>query len=289
MNKMKYFTVTNATLQDWRKIIEWGNREGWNAGYQDAACAYQIDPKGLFIGWLDNKIIAAVSLINHSEKYSIWGSYLVHPEYRGKGYGKAICKIARVHAGNREIGSNAMPEMTSNYMKSGLVSVHKIIHYAGRVKRKKINPLNKTNKIFPIEPHHLDIITDYDAIFFPTSRKRFLQNWLFSAGHKSHVKFDNGEITGYGVIRPAPQGYKIGPLAATTPDDAQDLFDSLTADLNPTDNISIFVPDYASEKFTSSLRYKGLSSQFHVVYMHKGSIYKNMNEIIYSPANLEMG
>ncbi|MBD2784082.1 GNAT family N-acetyltransferase [Xenorhabdus sp. DI] len=279
------FTVTKATIQDWNHVVKWGNREGWNIGYNDSQCMYSIDNNGLFIGWLGDQAIAAVSLINHSEQYSIWGNYLVIPEFRGNGYGKAVCKIAKNHAGDRNIGSNAMPEMVSNYMKSGLTPVYNVIHYSGKPRR--ITPNIK--EIIPVELHYLDKIIQYDALYFPTSRQRFLKKWLFSDGHVAYVKIINGEIYGYGVIRPAPSGYRIGPLVAKSPIDAEELFNTLTSFLPLTTQVSIFVPEYVHESFIYFLRKREFFEQFHVVYMHKGILQNNIPNSIYALSNLELG
>ncbi|MGJ0624322.1 GNAT family N-acetyltransferase [Xenorhabdus bovienii] len=279
------FIVTNATLQDWQQVITWENNQGWDISYQDISCIYNIDPKGFFIGRLNDKPIAAVSLINHSDQYAIWGNYIVIPEFRGNGYGRAMCKIARPHAGHRDIGSNSMPEMTLNYMKSGLVPIHDIIHYIGNPSKTTSN----TKEIIPIKPHHLNAIIHYDALYFPTSRKRFLKEWLFADGHTAYVKLVNGNIYGYGVIRPAPYSYRIDPLVATTPMDAEELFNTLTAHLSLTDQISISVPENINESFSSFLHKKAFYEQLRFTHMHKGTALKASSNNIYALAGLELG
>ncbi|OKP03721.1 GNAT family N-acetyltransferase [Xenorhabdus thuongxuanensis] len=286
INKLNDFTVKKATRQDWECVVQWGNKEGWNIGYHDADCMYSVDNDGLFIGWIGDQAVAAVSLINHSKQYAIWGNYLVDNDFRGKGYGKAVCKVARSHAGNRDIGSNAMPYMVSNYKKSGLNPIYNIIHYTGKLK--KIESEN-IKEISIIKPHNIDSIIKYDSLFFPTLRQKFLNSWLFSSGHISYLKMVNGDIFGYGVIRPLPDGFRIGPLVARTPSDAEELFNTLTSSLPENTKISIFLPEYVHESFFSFLRKRGIFEQFHVVYMHKGNFKMNIPNNMYCIANLDLG
>ncbi|WP_053014204.1 MULTISPECIES: GNAT family N-acetyltransferase [Xenorhabdus] len=286
INKSNDFTVKKATRQDWECVVQWGNKEGWNIGYHDADCMYSVDNDGLFIGWLADQAVAAVSLINHSEQYAIWGNYLVNNEFRGKGYGKAVCKVARSHSGNRDIGSNAMPHMVSNYTRSGLKPIYNIVHYTGKLK--KIASEN-IKEISIVKPHHIDNIIKYDGLFFPTLRQNFLNSWLSFPGHTSYLKTVNGDIYGYGVIRPLPDGFRIGPLVARTPADAEELFNALTSGLPENTKISIFLPEYVHGSFFSFLRKRELFEQYHVVYMHNGSFKMNMPNDMYGIANLDLG
>ena len=43
-------------------VIDWAAAEGWNPGLGDAACFYAIDPNGFFMGVLDGRPIARVSM-----------------------------------------------------------------------------------------------------------------------------------------------------------------------------------------------------------------------------------
>ena len=53
--------------------IEWAAHEGWNPGLYDAECFYKADPRGFFIGLLENKPIAVVSGVIYDKKYAFGG------------------------------------------------------------------------------------------------------------------------------------------------------------------------------------------------------------------------
>lgn len=282
--KLGDFTVSVASLEDWHAVTEWGNAEGWNIGFNDAACFHATDPEGFFIGRVGTRPVSAVSLVNHSQHYAVWGHYLVDPEFRGQGYGRATCKVARPHSGRRAIGCDAMPGMVSNYRRSGAVPVHDTIHYVGRLREAGA----RDAKVVRIGPEHLDAVAAYDSECFPAYRRGFLSRWLSADGHIAYARLGDGRITGYGVIRPAPAAYRIGPLFADTPQDAEALFDTLTAHLEPGSGISLFAPEWQgiTDAFFSA---RGLVEQFRLVRMYTGAVPETRAERIFAISSLELG
>jgi GNAT superfamily N-acetyltransferase len=278
------FTVSVTTLEEWRQVTEWGNAEGWNIGYHDAECFFAADPEGFFLGRVGDRPVAAVSLVNHSDDYAVWGHFLVDPAHRGKGYGEKIWKVANSHSGDRVRGGDAMPAMVPTYRLVGAVPVHDTIHYIGRLDRPGIH----AEGVVRVGPEHLDAVAAYDRECFPADRRRFLAKWLFADGHLAYARLRDGRITGYGVIRPAPLAYRIGPLFADTPQEAQAIFDTLTAYVAP-GYVSAFVPD-TQEAAEQLFAPRGLAEQFRVVRMYQGNpVPKTRAECVYAIGSLELG
>lgn len=278
------FTVSVATLDDWRQVTEWGNGEGWNIGFHDAECFFSIDPEGFFIGRVGDRPVSAVSLVNYSDEYAVWGHYLVDPELRGRGYGRGVCKVASPHSGSRITAGDAMPVQVANYSKDGSAPVHDTIHRVGRLERAG----RGVDGVERIGPEHLDAVAAYDGECFPAYRREFLSRWLFADGHIGHARWDGRRVTGYGVIRPAPVGHRIGPLFADTPQDAEALVDSLTAHLAPGEEVSVFAPD-TQEAAGPLFAARGLAEQFRVVRMYRGQVPKRRTDSVYAIGSLELG
>ncbi|GAA0389329.1 GNAT family N-acetyltransferase [Streptomyces luteireticuli] len=278
------FSVGIATLQEWRTVEEWGNAEGWNVGHQDASCFHGIDPQGFFVGRLGNRLVSAVSLVNHSDKYAFWGSYVVNPEFRGQGYGRKTCKAAKSHSGRRVVGSDAMPDLVSGYSRSGASPAHETVHYVGRPERATHAPAG----VVPIGPDHLNAIAEYDSGCFPAYRRDFLARWLWADGHIARTRLVNGRIAGYGVIRPAPVGHRIGPLFADTPQDAEALFDALIAHVQPDEEVSLYMPDLTGSASTF-FNDRGLTEQFRVVRMYEGGTPRIRADHVFAVTSLEVG
>ena len=77
-------------------VIDWAAGEGWNPGLGDAACFYAIDPNGFFMGVLDGRPIARVSMPIYDEHFAFCGLYIVDPAYRGRGFDSHSPKRASI-------------------------------------------------------------------------------------------------------------------------------------------------------------------------------------------------
>jgi hypothetical protein len=81
----------------------------------------------------------------------------------------------------------------------------------------------------PISPHPntLHDIIAYDAKGFGVVRDRMLAVWLaMNPGIVSRCP-DTGAVNGYGCVRPADVGYRVGPLFADTPEVARHVLQAL--------------------------------------------------------------
>jgi hypothetical protein len=57
-------------------------------------------------------------------------------------------------------------------------------------------------------------LAEYDRQHFSEQRSAFLKCWINQPGTVALAITDNNQLSGYGVIRPCREGYKIGPLFA---------------------------------------------------------------------------
>jgi hypothetical protein len=87
---------------------------------------------------------------------------------------------------------------------------------------------------FPVPPEvvpaaQLDLafLAEYDARHFPARRERFLASWITQPGTVALALVEHGTLQGYGVIRPAQQGHKVGPLFAADGERAAALLGAL--------------------------------------------------------------
>lgn len=284
------FTVDVASPVQWQQVTEWANQEGWNHGPHDADCFLSTDPGGFFVGYLGDRPVAAVSLVNHNDQYAVWGHYLVDPAFRNQGYGRATCRVARKHAGGRILASDAMPDQVLNYTRSGLVRAHDTVHYVGRPRRLDDVPAESSTSTAaaaatPFDPTWLGAVVDYDRLSFPGGRPEFLRHWLSAPGHVTRLRVVDGVLTGYGVLRPAPLRHRIGPLVADTAQEAEALFAALTVGLNPFAEVSMFAPA-GQGWFAADL---GLAEEFRVVRMYTAALPDGESKQVYAIGSLELG
>lgn len=278
------FTVTPATLDDWRLVGEWAAAEGWNPGTGDLACFHPTDPAGFFIGRLDGRPVSAVSVVTYSPDYAFLGYYLVHPDHRGQGHGLATWRAALPHAGTRTVGLDAVPAQQATYARAGFSPAYTTVRHRGR-------PGGATPPaaaVAPVTAAHLDTVAAYDRQCFPAERRAFLDRWLTAPGHTAYAHLDDGRVTGYGVIRPSLDGRRIGPLFADTPQGAEALFDALTAGLGPDEEVFIDIPEPHAGA-TALAASRGLTADSHTIRMYTGTVHPALDGRTYGVTSLELG
>lgn len=278
------FTVAEATAADWDEIIGWCAAEGWNPGLGDAACFRPTDPAGFLVGRLGGRVVSAVSVVTYSPDFAFLGFYLVHPDHRGTGLGIATWKAAMPHAEGRLVGLDAVPEQRATYERSGFTAAHDQIRHTGRPRRG-----TPSAAVRAVTPYHLDAISAYDSGCFPAERHAFLSRWLTATGHTARVLLDeNGHVTGYGVVRAAHEGHRVGPLFADTPEGAAALLDALTGALPEDAEVCVDVPDHntaALDLVTS----RGLAPTARFTRMYTGPAPYSRHEATYATTTLELG
>ncbi|GAA2714132.1 MULTISPECIES: GNAT family N-acetyltransferase [Streptomyces] len=277
-------TVSVATEEDWNHVIAWADGERWNVGRGDAALFLPTDPAGFFVGRMEGRPVSAMSVVNYSARYAFLGHYLVDPAFRGRGLGLATWQAAVPHARGRSLGLDATPARQDDYAKSGFVAYYDTVRHTGRPQRAGAPGPGTV----PVTGEHLAAVLAYDRQYFPTDRADFVQRWLTAPGHVAYARLTEGRLTGYGVIRPASEAHRIGPLFAETRADAEALFDALTAHLGPGDEVSLDIP--APQKEAGALAIdRGLAAEFHTVRMYSGPVPANRAEQAFATTTLELG
>lgn len=278
--------VTRASSEEWLQVEEWAAEEQWNPGLGDTACFHPTDPDGFFLGRRDGVPVSAVSVVNYSDDFAFLGYYLVRPEARGTGLGMATWDAAVPHAGARTVGLDAVLEQEATYRRSGFVPVYRTGRYGGRPASGGTAP---SPSVVPVTEEHFDALAAYDEECFPAPRRAFLRRWLSAPGHRAHVFVgDDGNPAGYGVIRQARDGHRVGPLFADTPEAAEALFDALTAHLSKDDEVHVDIPE-SHEAAVALATSRGLALGFESVRMYKGTPPVLRSERVFGVTSLELG
>ena len=192
--------------------IDWANNEGWNPGLLDAACFYQADPQGFFIGLLNGHPIAVGSAIVYDDNFAFCGLYIVKKEFRGQGYGIQLTEERLKYTGGRITGIDGVLANIDKYKRLGYVEAYKNIRYIFTAKPSA----GRNAPIVDLQSVPFADLEVFDRRYFPASRPQFLKNWIAQPGSKAFGYIEKGKLRGYGVIRKGIEGYKIGPLFAAT-------------------------------------------------------------------------
>ncbi len=236
---MNDFRITRLSPQDVQLPIDWAAGEGWNPGTHDAACFAAADAGGFFAGWLGDAPVATISVVKYGATFAFLGLYIVSPAHRGRGYGYALWKHALATAQGRSVGLDGVVAQQDNYRRSGFALAYRNIRYRGL--RASDAPLDA--RVVPLSKFSFDEIVRYDRALFPESREAFLRAWIAQPGAKAMAVEQSGRLAGYGVIRPARAGFKIGPLFAEDPSCAEALFHALTMRVPAGSEVFLDVPE----------------------------------------------
>ena len=203
--------------------------KGGNPGLSDVFCFGEVDPGGFFIGEIDGRPVSTVSCVNYDERFAFLGFYIVRPDVRGRGYGVATWRAAITHAGGRTIGLDGVPQQQDNYRNSGFDFAYRNIRF-GLSDRRDAMRLSAREAVVALDSVPLPVLVADDARVFPAPRAAFLRRWATAPGHVGRALLRDGELAGWGVLRPCRAGSKIGPLIADDRAAAETIFDALAAE-----------------------------------------------------------
>lgn len=240
MTKQNKYFIRNMTQDEVVNVaVKWVAEEGWNPGLHDAPCFYATDPKGFFVGLINNEPIACISAVAYDKDFAFLGFYIVKPKYRGKGYGLKIWNAAVDYLQTQNIGLDGVVEQQPNYKKSDFKLAYRNIRYEGKSKQTK----EKNPEIIKLSEVSFDDLLNYDNNLFPVPRPKFLQCWIKQPESLALTVMQNDKIGGYGVIRKCQTGYKIGPMFANTENLAEKLFLALNNFVKPGTQIYLDTPE----------------------------------------------
>jgi hypothetical protein len=263
--------------------IEWAAGEGWNPGQGDAASFYGADPEGFLIGLLGDEPVACISAVRYGDDYGFLGFYIVKPEHRGKGFGMQLWNAGMKHLEGRNVGLDGVLEQVGNYEKSGFKSVYKNVRYAGVTAQ-----ADHILGVIALDQVPFEQVLAFDSRHVAVPRERFLKGWLVAEGSKGLAVVKSGVLKGYGVIRPAREGYKIGPLFADEPIDAERLFSSLLSSVPSGQPVYIDIPEVNLEAAWLTDMYD-MSPTFECMRMYNKSTPDLPLQSIYGNTCLELG
>jgi GNAT superfamily N-acetyltransferase len=263
--------------------VNWAAAEGWNPGFADDACFAAVDPEGFFIGELEGAPAATVSCINYNDNFAFLGFYIVRADLRGRGYGLRIWNAAIAHAGPRVIGLDGVVAQQQNYRRSGFELAYANVRYGGIVAAPAVPPVG----VVALTEIPVAAVEAYDATVFPAPRTAFLRAWINSPGHSGRALVRDGELAGWGVIRPCRKGHKIGPLVADDRATAEMVLSALLASVGGGE-IFLDTPGINRDAVALAQDF-GLAPVFETARMYTGAIAPLRLDRVFGVTTFELG
>ncbi len=280
---------------DLPSVIAWARAERFAPGNGDVAIYRHTDRQGIWVACLDNHPIGCIAGVRYNADYGFIGLFLVHPEHRGKGYGRQLWVHALDHLrGLPCIGIEAAPDRIADYAGWGFRAASPTRRWQGLggVAEGLITP-DPLDGLTLIEGAAVPVpaVQAYDALREPSPRPHFLADWLgHPAGTVLALIDGKGTCHGFGRIRPCllqhGGGWRIGPLLADSPPLAQRL---LVALLRSHPGVVLLDAPGANAQADPLLQALGFSVLGETLRMYRGTLPTVSLKDVYGLACLELG
>lgn len=274
--------------------VEWAANEGWNPGLNDMECYHAADKEGFFLGFANDVPVASISAVHYNASFGFIGFYIVKPEFRGMGFGKAIWDHGMNYLGNcLTVGLDGVPDQQDNYARSGFSLAWNNVRYEGTPEKALPGAgdirVSQPMLIRLMTPEDLTDVMKYDRSVFPAGRENFQRAWFTQSGGAGTAAFDaNNRIRGIGFIRPCRHGFKIGPLTADDYKTAQSLFYELIRQVPPDAQVALDAP--STNKLAVGLAESaGMKPAFETARMYSGPHPDIPLERIFGITSFEIG
>lgn len=214
---------------------------GWNQIEVDWRRLLAVWPKHCFAGRSNGRLVATVSLATYGTALGWLGMLLVDQEHRHRGYGAAMLQTALAAARNanvKVVGLDATDLGRPIYVKQGFVDTVGIDRWAANRP-----PADLDATVPPLEPAQWSALATLDREATGFDRGPLLARLKSEAGVCARVIRTGGDLHAYGLLRPGRTASQIGPVIATTPEDAAQIIQSLCSDAGP-EPVLLDVPRY---------------------------------------------
>jgi hypothetical protein len=278
------FEIATASADDVLRIMGWAKDEGWNPANTDWRAFHAVDPGAFLIGRLDGEPVVSISVARYGAGLGFLGCYIARPVVRGKGYGIQIWNAGMKRLAGRNVGLDGVPAQQANYKKSGYRLSWNNARHEGVLSATPPVPAGVTFADARTIP--FDRLGAYDRRFFPEARDSFLAPWITAPERTALVALKDGKIAGFGVIRAAVTGARIGPLYAASPEIAGGLIGKLAAAMPG--QVAIDVPDFhkPAKRLAEQL---GLTPAFETARMYTGPDPAFDRNGLFGVTSLELG
>ncbi|MFD0635408.1 GNAT family N-acetyltransferase [Catenulispora yoronensis] len=220
--------VQQAGPDAWQIVEKWAAQAGHNPGTGDFHHVWNLDSDGCFIGMLGDQPVSAISVINYNNGYTHLGSHLTAIKDPGAGIRLDTMRVAIQHAGDHTIGVDATTQDFNFYQLAGFIPAWRTIRFTGPVPAEPpMHDHSCTNITIP-DMREMAILDAECVLDTMAGRYQFALAIATAPDRHTLVATDRtARLRGYGVLRPAHHGYRIGPLYAQDPRAATALFDAL--------------------------------------------------------------
>jgi hypothetical protein len=268
------------TPEDLDTAIAWAAREGWNPGLSDARAFLAQDPGGFLMNEVEGRMAACISVVRYGDAFGFLGFYIAEPASRGQGHGMALWRAGMARLAGRTVGLDGVVAQQENYRRSGFALAWNNARYEAVAPR--LPPPDAALR--PAAALPFETLLALDTACFGVPRPAFLRAWLDTPEHVA-LALPGGD--GYGVVRPARAGWKVGPLFAPDAAGARRLLAGLAAAAGPGPLVLDVPEDHAAA--VALAHEAGMAKVFETARMYAGPAPAMRREAVFGVTSFELG
>lgn len=269
--------VTQGSAGVAERAMQWAASEGWNPGLHDATAFRAADPRGWFsMRTREGEICTTLSAINYGPEFGFMGLFITRPEVlRGQGFGAAVWQAGIEYLSQcRTIGLDGVLERESTYERWGFSSAFVTSRYRGPAAALACRSVNGYgHEALSVGAKDARELASFESshCYFPARRQEFLTEWLaLPASASVIIRGQGGNLAGWGTVRRAVDGYRIGPVEGDDPRTVVAVLGELAQTLPAGADVAIDVPE--SNRYTVQLLEQlEFAPVFQCVRMYRGS------------------
>ena len=271
------------SIVDLRLTLSWASDEGWNPGLDDTEPFLAADPPGFLMSRLDEEPAVSIAAA-YGDAFGFIGLFICWPDLRGHAVGASLVRAALERLSDRPAGINGVLARVANYERLGFVQAHQNTRYRG-----SIEPTTLPDpRVRIIDAGLAPIVAAFDAKMFGCERSDFIPAWLTPTPTRSGIALvEDGEVTGFEVVRDCAYGHKIGPLFASSVGEADSILGSLAA-TRPGGTFFLDVPAPNRDGLMLA-EGQGMSAVFETARMYRGGEWNLPLERTFGVTTFELG
>lgn len=278
--------IRSMSLADLQLALDWASAEGWNPGLFDAEPFLAADPEGFFLAEVEDRPAGSIAAVAYDDRFGFAGLYLVRRELRGARVGIELGRAALDYLGDRTIGLDGVRAKQENYRRMGFLPAYRTVRYEG-VGPGPFRAADSPASLVDLRQVALGDLAAYDQKIFPAPREAFLEAWIRQPGTVALGVLRQERLAGYVVARPCRVGYKLGPLVADEPEQAEVLIAGVV-DLLAGEAFYLDVPE-PNAAATALAHHYQMKPVFETLRMYRGTAPDVDVKRVFGVTTLEIG
>ncbi len=215
--------LRKMVLSDMDGLMKLKDAEGWNQLEKDWALLINYKESINLVAVLDDRIVGTVTAINYANTVAWIGMMLVDRDYRGRG----ISKLLLIDAINqlkkcKSIKLDATPAGRPVYLKLGFMDEYTLFRMTSpSVSKISLSDISiETEQVMPAD---ISEVAEFDQKVFGPDRTELIRTLYESYPEVAWIIRENGRITGFCLGRRGQNYMQIGPVYASSTQDAKAL------------------------------------------------------------------